>query len=250
MYIFDDYDFKQFLDIENGEEIKPILDFPDYYITNFGNVYSVKSGEIKQLAVNTDSRGLYLLVHLCKEKPHNVLIHRLVAKAFVPNPNDLPEVNHKDKNTQNPRFDNLEWCTRKENLYDSYSTMSSTRNYNTCELYKAGKLVDVFQSITEATKYAETKFGVSRTSLEKYLRVGDITLITEKTDRQTIADGKVHRTQNRRPITLCKNGVLIGTFKKYREVKEYIEKEEGVCSSETALNRYKKYKDYTLERDL
>ena len=42
MYIFDDYDFRQFLDIENGEEIKPILDFPDYYITNFGNVYSVK----------------------------------------------------------------------------------------------------------------------------------------------------------------------------------------------------------------
>ena len=128
--------------------------------------------------------------------------------------------------------------------------MSSTRNYNTCKLYKAGKLIDTFQSITEATKYAETKFGISRTSLEKYLRVGDITLITEKTDRQTIADGKVHRTQNRRPITLRKNDVFIGTFKKYKEVKEYIEKEEGTCSSETALNRYKKYKDYTLERDL
>lgn len=251
MYIFDKYNFEPFLDIENGEEIKPITDFPDYFITNFGNVYSVKSGEIRKLAINTDSKGRYLLVHLTNNgEAHNILVHRLVAKAFIPNPNNLPEVNHKDKNTQNPKFDNLEWCTRIENLYDSYSTMSPTRNYNTCKLYKSGEFIKEFQSISEATKYAEETFGISKSSLEKYLRYSDFTLITDKIDRKTIADGKVHKTQNRKQITLRKNNEVVGIFKKYKDVKEYIEKQEGTCSSETALNRYKKYKDYTLERDL
>lgn len=58
------------------------------------------------------------------------LVHRLVATAFIPNPDNLPEVNHKDKNTQNPNMNNLEWCTRKANLLDSYKTMGPARNSN------------------------------------------------------------------------------------------------------------------------
>lgn len=250
MYIYNNYNFEPFLDIKNGEDIKPINDFPDYYITNFGNVYSTKRNYIKKIAKTIDSRNLYITVHLCSDKPHNVLLHRLVAKAFIPNPYNLPEVNHKDKNTKNYRFDNLEWCTRKENLYDSYSTMSSIRNYNSCKLYKNGKFIKEFKSIKDAKRYAEKEFKVSGTSLEKYLRVADIVLITSKTNRKVIADGNIHKTQNRSPITLKNNNKIIGTFKAYKKVQQYIIKEKGYCCTADNLNAYKKYKEYTLERDL
>ena len=48
------------------------------------------------------------------------LIHRAVAKTFIPNPNNLPEVNHKNGDKSNNSVDNLEWCTRNENLRHAY----------------------------------------------------------------------------------------------------------------------------------
>lgn len=64
----------------------------------------------------------YALVHLCKPNVQQmVLVHRLVAQAFIPNPLGLKLVNHKDENPLNCSVDNLEWCTHKYNL-----------NYGTC----------------------------------------------------------------------------------------------------------------------
>jgi hypothetical protein len=59
----------------------------------------------------------YVGLSLSKDgKRENVYIHRLVAKAFIPNPDNLPEVNHKDENKKNNRADNLEWVTTQENI--------------------------------------------------------------------------------------------------------------------------------------
>lgn len=58
----------------------------------------------------------YLSIMLYKKgKPKNYKIHRLVAQAFIPNPDNLPEVNHKDEDKTNNCVDNLEWCTHKYN---------------------------------------------------------------------------------------------------------------------------------------
>ena len=58
----------------------------------------------------------YLRVHIYTAGvPKDAYIHRLVAEKFVPNPRNLPEVNHKDKNKANNHFSNLEWCTRRYN---------------------------------------------------------------------------------------------------------------------------------------
>lgn len=87
---------------------KVISDFPDYLISDSGIVFSNKSNkEIKPASCNG-----YLIVGLVKDKKqHSCFIHRLVAKAFIPNPDNLPQVNHKDENKENNAVINLEWCT-------------------------------------------------------------------------------------------------------------------------------------------
>jgi len=95
------------------KEWKNIEDFPNYEISNYGEIRNKKTDKI--LKAWSTERG-YPRVDLCKDgnkKPYR--IHRLVTKYFVPNPQNKTYVNHKDGNKKNNRADNLEWCTAKEN---------------------------------------------------------------------------------------------------------------------------------------
>lgn len=77
-------------------------------VSNYGNVRLLNGKVLKQ---SKNGRG-YLRLNR-----HNktILVHRLVAQAFIPNPDNLPEVNHKDENKENNNVDNLEWCNSKYN---------------------------------------------------------------------------------------------------------------------------------------
>lgn len=91
-----------------------IKDFSGYYVDENGNVFSAKTN--KYLSPCKDKYG-YLFVMLYKDKKQFCQkIHRLVAKAFIPNPNGYLQVNHKNENKTDNRVENLEWCTAKYNI--------------------------------------------------------------------------------------------------------------------------------------
>ena len=89
-----------------------------YQISNFGKLKSFKKDKNGRILSNVNKNGWYLTVVLSKsgnKEIKTMRIHRMVAEYFIPNPDNKPEVNHKDMNKQNNHVDNLEWCTRKEN---------------------------------------------------------------------------------------------------------------------------------------
>ena len=99
----------------------------------------------------------YLFVHLARDgraKPHR--IHRLVAEAFIPNPDGLPTINHKDENKENNHVENLEWCSIAYN--NSYGTRlqrtaTQPHNHAVVMLDMNGKQLRRFQSVNEAARH-------------------------------------------------------------------------------------------------
>lgn len=90
-----------------------------YQISNLGNLKSIKKGNNKLIKLQNNQR--YYRNNLwknCKYKTFS--IHRLVAEAFIPNPNNFNIINHKDGNKLNNCVDNLEWCTQSHNVKESH----------------------------------------------------------------------------------------------------------------------------------
>lgn len=149
-------------------EWRPIKDYKDrYLVSDTGLVFSKLSDRL--LTPKTDRYG-YLTVGLSRNgKTKYRTIHRLVAIAFIPNPDDLPTVNHKDENKLNNRVDNLEWATVREN--DNYGTrnerMANTKKRNPIAQYDSDMtLIRVHSGIKDAQRTT----GVNRNSIRDVCR--------------------------------------------------------------------------------
>ncbi len=112
--------------------MRQILDYPNYSVTSDGKVISNQrvagrsgkgiSTKEKELAQMYNQRG-YKMVNLIRDKKSKTrYVHRLVAQAFIPNPDNLPQVNHIDGNKENNDVANLEWVSAKENNHHALRT--------------------------------------------------------------------------------------------------------------------------------
>ena len=139
--------------MDNKEEVfKEIANFPGYYISNFGNVKSSKTNRL--LKIQKSSR--YSTVGLINNaKRYNYLVHRLVAQAFILNPENKPTVNHKNHDTYDNRIENLEWNTQKEQNQYNYNTEKEKRKTNRARSVSCynnkNELCMTFRTLTEAS---------------------------------------------------------------------------------------------------
>jgi hypothetical protein len=179
------------------EEIwKDITDYLGYYqVSNLGNVRSLertvtyelktKSGTVvnkvykaKNLKTYIGTHGYYSVGFHVNKINVTVNIHRLVAEAFIPNPDNKPEVNHKDGVKINNNVFNLEWVTQSENMKHSYNTglqqptwtgkfgIEHPESKSVIQLNKVGNILNKFGSGREA----ERKTGVNHKNISSCCR--------------------------------------------------------------------------------
>lgn len=103
------------LPCESGEYWINLIE-NEYFVSNFGKIYS--SAYNKEFKLRKDRYG-YLQVSLKKLRSSPLTVHRIIAKAFIPNPENKPQVNHINGIKTDNRVENLEWCTVKENIKHS-----------------------------------------------------------------------------------------------------------------------------------
>lgn len=139
-------------DIEGYEDV--------YQVSSHGRIRHKKKG----LKLFSEVNGYYKVCLYDKEKRKYIhyRVHRLVAKAFIENPNNYKEVNHIDEDKHNNNVSNLEWCSREQNLIHSIKTNKfKVSKVVQCDM--SGNVLKVYNSASEA----ERETGIPRTHICK-----------------------------------------------------------------------------------
>lgn len=149
---------------------KNVPGYDKYYISNYGRVKNLdykRSGR-EVIMLPGRIRNGYIVVVLSQNAVRKTyLLHRLVAEAFIPNPNNNPQVNHKDGDKTNNHISNLEWVTRKENVRHSFEKLGRIGS-KPC-LGKKGELCPLSKSVIQmqngvvVAEYSSIKEAYERT---------------------------------------------------------------------------------------
>ena len=143
------------------ETFVEIEGFEKYEVSNLGKVRNIKSGRILKPFPN---RGGYLRHKLYGyDKKKNLPLHRIIATAFIDNPDEKPCVNHIDENKLNNDLSNLEWCTVRENLIHGTRTKRAAE-----KCFKKVIQLDLNDNVLnefESMRQAERETGIDATSI-------------------------------------------------------------------------------------
>lgn len=159
---------------------------PNYEVSTFGRVRHKDTKRLRKLQYNKKgytSFGAYL-PHKTKKHCSRVFLHRAVAEAFIPNPNNLPEVNHLDGNPRNNNVNNLEWASHRENLVHSVVILGNNRKID-------DELVTKIQQ--EYIPYSRRGSGHNMEDLAEKYQVNPTTIHQILNNRRCFTDKKCTR---------------------------------------------------------
>lgn len=192
--------------IEGFEESYEIYENGDIYAIEReiegidGNIYPKRR---KKKAVQPNIKVGYLQVRLYKNNfQFNLYVHRLLAIAFIPNPNNLPEVNHKDGNRLNNSLDNLEWVTRVENM--QHAIDSGLRTYS--NRMTEAEFMNCLQEVIDGCSYKDLvergvpyKVPFLSTKLRKLAKKAGLEhLLNESLRQQKVERARINGAHNKR----------------------------------------------------
>ena len=181
----------------------------DYYITKNGEVYSILNGKKRRLKTQINQKG-YERITIRKK---SYQIHRLVAENFIPNQNNLQQVNHKDGNKLNNCVDNLEWCN------NSYNQIHAWNNNLQPRLRKVPNRALTLEQAEEIRK----EYLTGKTSQRKLAKKYNVS----KTTIADLLNGKYYNhSKNNKPLVLNKNIPKL-TLKQAEEIRKRY-KEENI----------------------
>lgn len=165
---------------ENIEIWKPVVGYEGLYkVSNLGKVKAIKwhrGNEEKEIKPYTTYKG-YLRLRLCKNgKGKQFQIHRLVAEAFIPNPENKPYIDHINTDRTDNRVENLRWVTNKENCNNPISKQNYSKSnkdktaVSILQFDKNMKFIKKWESMTDAETTLGIKSRLSDYCSEKYGR--------------------------------------------------------------------------------
>ena len=150
--------------LEN-EQIKPISDFPNYFITSYGRVWSNLRGG-HWLIPTINKRGNHQRYYVNLGRKNRFYVHQLVAQAFLPNPNNYTVIDHIDGNGLNNKVENLRWITQPDNLENPITVQRIQNN--------GGALVEIEEIATGKCFWgyadAAAYFGVHEETIRNHTK--------------------------------------------------------------------------------